>query len=305
MILPEISQDQHKYHALGIAVDDHISLSLQQLEPPSLREAASHGVEGGKRVRPLVTLAMCGAVGGDEADALSVAAAIELLHTSSLIHDDIMDNADMRRGNPTVHAKFGVPTAILTGDTLIAVAFRLVHRTQMRNKNRVMDAFTNAFLHVCEGQGYDMWLSGKEFVAPETHKTMVEKKTARLLEASAAIGAMVGTDEDAIIRGAGLFGYHLGMAFQAHDDLLDVTGDMVAMGKPVHADAKNGKATYLTLAYPQTDAAPDAGLRRISRTRRLINHHTDIACTFLDTLLPTPAREFLGNLALSLVERKS
>lgn len=305
MILPEISPQHQKYDALRAAVDDSVSLALQQLEPPVLREAASHAVKGGKRVRPLVTLAMCGAVGGNEADTLSAAAAIELLHTSSLIHDDIMDKADMRRGHPTVHAKFDVATAILTGDTLIAVAFRLVQRTEMRNKSRVMDIFTHAFLHVCEGQGYDMWLSGKEYVAPETHKTMVEKKTARLLEASAAIGAMVGTDDDTFIRGAGLFGYHLGMAFQAHDDLLDVTGDMAAMGKPIHADAKNGKATYLTLAYPQTDTAPDAGLRRISSTRRLINHHTDVACTFLDTLLPTPSREFLANLALSLVARKS
>jgi geranylgeranyl pyrophosphate synthase len=134
---------------------------------------------------------------------------------------------------------------------------------------------------------------------------MVEKKTACLLEASAAIGAMVATDAEERIRAAAQFGRNLGLAFQAHDDLLDALGDERVMGKPAGLDARNGRQTFLTLAHPSCAPAAEATASPHEAARAVVARHTDAACRLLDTLPPSPSREMLRDLATMLTNRQS
>lgn len=304
MIAMEHTAESRRYESLRSAIDGTIDSAIADLEPALLREAVAHAAGGGKRVRPMLAVLMCGAVGGREADALQAAAAIELMHTSSLVHDDIMDRSELRRGRETLHHLHGIPTAVLAGDALLAVAFRMIQRVASPNSVAIMEHFAGAFLHVCEGQGLDLHLEGKDNVPSELHRRMVEKKTARLIESASAIGALLGTADPVVIREAALFGYNIGMAFQAHDDLLDAVGEEEVMGKPAGIDSRNGKQTYLTLAYP----APKASCERaggIEATRHLVARYTTAACAFLDTLPASESREMLRNLATSLAERRS
>jgi len=279
------------YSSLKDAVDEAIARQLSSVSPAELRQALMHGAFGGKRIRPMLTMLSTLAVGGQAYEALPAAAAIELLHTSSLVHDDIMDHADMRRGVPTIQSRYGTSMAILAGDTLIALAFQLIQRVHAPNPERVRARFTEAFLHTCEGQGYDLVLSRPVAANPTAHGLMVEKKTARLMEAAASIGAMIGTTNEEQIQALGKFGFDLGMAFQAKDDVLDQTGDASVLGKPVQADGRNGKMTFVSLA---------ATVDVIDQVEEL----TRSACSALDLLPDTPAREGLEAFANALLSRE-
>ena len=288
--------------SLKKAIDNMISRLLAAVEPLELRQAMMHGAFGGKRVRPIVTMLSCSAAGGDAFDASQAATAIELLHTSSLVHDDIMDGADMRRGVPTIHSRYGLSMGILAGDTMIALAFELMQNCGTLNRERMMTKFMRAFRHTCEGQGYDLVLSPPRNGTAASHRLMVEKKTARLLEAAASIGAMVATSNDEHIRALGQFGFDLGMAFQAKDDLLDQMGDEAMLGKPVHADQRNGKMTYASLAAGKESEQGMAALASIE------DHVVDLtrsACSALDVLPASPARENLKALAEALLARET
>ncbi|MFN0156716.1 MAG: polyprenyl synthetase family protein [Bacteroidota bacterium] len=302
MIPLEVKQSDTRQFCVN-ELDQVLRDCAGHIQPPSLREAVGHALQGGKRIRPLMTMLVCDAVGGGVREALPVAAAIELLHTSSLIHDDIMDTAPLRRGLPTVHEQWDIPTAILAGDTLIALAFRLLHTSAAPRHAAILETFSEAFVHVCEGQGYDLSLAGHDTVPIELHRTMVDKKTAKLMQASARIGALIGTMDDALIHDAGLFGYNIGMAFQAQDDLLDMVGHMHLTGKSVGSDVRNGKQTYLTLAYSVAERIDVDTMTSIERTRQIILEHTNAACGFLEGLPERPSRVLLQGLARSLAER--
>ncbi len=302
-MIPVEARERGRFQPYLDEVDDRISGCVVNVQPPQLREAMAHALGGGKRIRPLIAMLICDSVGGDVHEASPVAAAIELLHTSSLIHDDIMDGADLRRGVPTVHMQWDVPTAILAGDAMIALAFRTLHRSVAVRRARIFEIFSEAFVHVSEGQGYDLCLSGQGFVSTEMHRMTVEKKTAKMIEAAAQIGALVGTDNEAIVLAAERFGYHLGMAFQAHDDLLDVVGQAHVMGKPVGIDARNGRQTYLTLAYSVAETSREQDLGSLENARRVVLDHTNAASRLLDTLPAHSSRELLRSIALSLTER--
>lgn len=288
--------------SLRTAVDETLAAAIRTVEPPRLKAALAHALDGGKRVRPLVTMFACGAAGGRETDAVDAAAAVELLHTSSLVHDDIMDRSPLRRGRPTLHVHYDVPTAVLAGDMLIALAFRLIQHQETQRPAALLRTFTSSFVALCEGQGLDLDLSGRDAVQPGLHAAMVERKTARVLEASAAIGALVATGEEEIVQAAATFGRHLGMAFQAHDDLLDATGDAAVMGKPAGQDAQNGRHTYLSLAWPQAEGP--SGADPLAGARAVVARHTGRACHTLDGLPPSPSREMLRMLAATLTERR-
>jgi geranylgeranyl diphosphate synthase, type I len=287
---------------LSAAVDETIALQLSRVEPPELREAVMHVAFGGKRVRPLLTMLSCGAAGGNPLDALHAAAAIELLHTSSLVHDDIMDDSPLRRGVPTLHTMYGSAMAILAGDTLIALAFRLMQAITSPNKDRVLGKFTNGFLHTCEGQGYDLALSRGDGVTIERHRTMAEKKTADLMGTASSIGAMIGTTNEEHIVALEWYGRDLGMAFQAKDDLLDVVGDEKKLGKPVGNDRRNRSATFLNggdTARSVTDPAARAlGSACVAR-------YVDSACLHLKALPDGPSRDILKHFAHHLAQRES
>lgn len=284
-------------HRLRSDVDWEIAKALGQVAAPALREVLLESTAGGKRIRPLLTVLACAAAGGRTQDALPAAVALELLHASSLVHDDIMDNADLRRGAPAIHRKYGIPMAILAGDALIAAAYRVLLNSPSDRLGEILSTFSNCFLALCEGQSADIDAPGDIVADPSHHRWMVERKTARLVEACTRIGALAGSGDRHVVDALGRYGFQLGLAYQAVDDVLDATGDEATTGKTVGLDARNGRRTYLTLAYPSADVHAEA--------RLIITHHTAEARSALEELQPSEARDQLENLALELLRRRS
>jgi geranylgeranyl diphosphate synthase type I len=210
-------------------------------EPKRLYEACRHITSaGGKRVRPLICLLSCEAVGGAAKDALKSAVALELVHTFTLIHDDIMDDDDLRRGMPSVHKVYGVSTAILAGDLLFSKAFELCDP-------KAAKVLAEAASDICEGQEMDISLAKKEDVSEGEYLEMIKRKTAVLLEASAESGALLGGGERAQVKQLAAYGLNLGLAFQIHDDVLDLIADEKKLGKPVGSDIVEGKRSLIVI----------------------------------------------------------
>lgn len=207
----------------------------------------------GKRVRPYLTLMGCGLCSGNTKEAIPAAVAIELLHNFTLLHDDIMDKADTRRGAPSVYKKWDANTAILSGDSMYAEAFKqlLYYGSNDKYSKQQYDSILNIFLEsteaVCEGQAYDLMFEEREDVSLDEYLHMVEGKTAALISGALALGgAVTGTDE-AEINELRYVGKKTGIAFQIQDDLLDAIADPEKFGKRRGGDIIEGKKTYLTL----------------------------------------------------------
>ncbi|GBD10017.1 (2E,6E)-farnesyl diphosphate synthase [Candidatus Thermoflexus japonica] len=201
--------------------------------------------DGGKRVRPMLCLLACAACGGDPARALPAAAAIELLHNFSLIHDDIQDRSETRRGRPTVWALWGIAQAINAGDALFTIAHRALWRLRERGvpAERILEVaerFDAACLMLTRGQHFDLLFEGAERVSLEEYLEMIRGKTAALLRAAAGIGARLA---DGPAEDLEAFGEALGMAFQIQDDLLGIWGDPVVTGKSAADDLRTRKKT--------------------------------------------------------------
>jgi geranylgeranyl diphosphate synthase, type I len=290
--------------SLRTMIDDHLCETLSRSHPARIRNAMKHAIEGGKRIRPMLLLISCAVAGGREEDALDAAVAVELLHTSSLIHDDIMDVSELRRGRQTLHTLYDIPTAILTGDAMIALAVRAIHEVRSPRKDAIVDVFTTAFVQTCEGQGYDLELSGRNDVDSAVHDAMVENKTAKLVEASAAIGAMIGMGDQHVVNLLRRFALNIGIAYQVRDDLLDVLGDEVSTGKPNGQDRRNGRTTYVSFAHPRRDVGTLTPESTAARLSALVTQYTISACSSLDALPAVPAKEYLRSLAGSLAERR-
>ncbi|MDL1892683.1 polyprenyl synthetase family protein [Sphingobacteriales bacterium CHB3] len=304
MRIHEQHTESERYEFLKSIIRERISSALTRVKPRTLQRIMKESVYGGKMIRPIVTMLSCSAVGGKESDAIDAATAIELLHTSSLIHDDIMDDSPLRRGLPTIHTTHGIPMAILAGDTFIALAFQSLQSIGGVNKERIHHAFTDSFRHVCEGQGYDLCLSLDNCAEDDAHSLMVEKKTAKLMQSATEIGALIGTSNQEHIQALSYYGYTLGMAFQAQDDLLDAIGDEELMGKPVLVDVKNGRSTYVT-SDAVTVATSDNRADAIHATKCLVQNYTREACWSLDRLPQCEANEMLRMLAESLMKREA
>ena len=233
---------------IDVVIDD----SLSKLEPESLYESSEYLIKaGGKKFRPALTLLSCQAVGGKPEKALKAAAAIELTHTFSLIHDDIMDNDDSRRGKPAVHKVWGEPLAILAGDSLFAKSFELLSQSAEDNiaYERVVDALqvlTNSCINICEGQALDMAFEDTFNVTKDEYMNMIYKKTGDLITASTTIGAIMGGASSNEIQALRTYGKQIGLAFQIQDDYIDLTGDE-SIGKPVGSDLVEGKKTLMVV----------------------------------------------------------
>lgn len=233
---------------IDVVIDD----SLSKLEPESLYESSEYLIKaGGKKFRPALTLLSCQAVGGKPEKALKAAAAIELTHTFSLIHDDIMDNDDTRRGKPAVHKVWGEPLAILAGDSLFAKSFELLSQSAEDNiaYERVVDALqvlTNSCINICEGQALDMAFEDTFNVTKDEYMNMIYKKTGDLITASTTIGAIMGGASSNEIQALRTYGKQIGLAFQIQDDYIDLTGDE-SIGKPVGSDLVKGKKTLMVV----------------------------------------------------------
>ena len=283
---------------------------------------------GGKRVRSVLTLLACEAAGGKARDALAAATAVEILHNFTLVHDDVMDNAAVRRGMPTVHRRWDTNVAILSGDQMVALAYRLLLSVPAQRRARVLDVFTDAFTQVCEGQGLDKEFESRRGVTIGEYFQMIRKKTGRVISAASEIGGILGGGTAREVRALRTFGEHLGRAFQVQDDLLDIVGSEREFGKAIGGDIVEGKKTFLLLAALGTSHGKDrallqavAGKRSSSRAtvrkvksiyqrtgvlddaRMEISRSTNRAQRALGDLRPGKARDTLLWLSGRLLER--
>ncbi len=227
--------------------------------PASLYDPIRYTIAlGGKRIRPKLVCLACALNGGNSMDAVEAGVAVELLHNFTLIHDDIMDNADTRRGQPTVFKKWSPSIAILSGDALFTVSMARLNAFAAHPAYARMNAvFLDGILKVCEGQAYDMEFESRTDVTLDEYLTMIELKTSVLLQKGMELGAMVAGTSDADIRITGDVGLKAGLAFQIQDDLMDAIADPKKFGKKVCGDIREGKKTFLTLALLEVCTAEE------------------------------------------------
>lgn len=202
---------------------------------------------GGKRLRPCMVLAGCEGVGGDAEDALNAALAIEVFHNFSLMHDDIMDDAPLRRGEVTVHEKWNANTAILSGDAMLVQAYQYLAKSSPDNLPQLLTLFNKTAIEVCEGQQLDMEFETRSDVEIDEYMEMIRLKTSVLLAASIRMGMIIGgASEEQQLLGYE-FGLEAGLSFQLQDDYLDAFGDPKKFGKQVGGDILSDKKTHLYL----------------------------------------------------------
>jgi geranylgeranyl diphosphate synthase type I len=293
-------------------------------------------VHSGKRIRPAACLLACAAVGGAVEDALSAAAAVELLHNFSLIHDDVEDNSTTRRHRPTVWALWGVPQAINAGDALFTLARLALHGVigRVQAATTALDAcaiFDRACLRLTEGQYLDISFEDRLDVAVEEYMAMIEGKTAALLSASLELGALLGGADEGARRHLAEFGRSLGLAFQMQDDILGIWGDEIVTGKSaasdilarkkslpvVYALAQPGLGTELAAAYSQPlepagvpavlELLAQAGAQAYTaQAAQSAHQRARQALQASGVLVPgNPAGQALGELAELLLGRRS
>lgn len=229
-------------------VEKHIeSISIPDA-PSELYEPVKYVLSlGGKRIRPALVILACDLFSGAVESALFPAVAIEIFHNFTLLHDDIMDRSELRRGSPTVHVKYNENVAILSGDVMSIMASRLINRSPGVVLNTVHDVFTKTAMQVCEGQQLDMNFEERLTVSEDEYLTMIELKTAVLIAASLKIGAILGGSSQKDAEDLYEFGRNLGIAFQLQDDLLDTYGDPAVMGKKLGTDIVDNKKTFLMI----------------------------------------------------------
>ncbi|HWZ03280.1 MAG TPA: polyprenyl synthetase family protein [Mucilaginibacter sp.] len=216
--------------------------------PDTLYEPVSYILSlGGKRMRPALLLMACDLFGGDVNAAISPALAIEVFHNFTLMHDDIMDNAPLRRGKTTVHERWGHNTGILSGDAMLVLSYQLMMEVQNHLLREVLDVFNTTALGVCEGQQLDMDFEQRAEVHVDEYLEMIRLKTSVLLGGALKIGALIGGAEMEDAELLYSFGEYLGIAFQLQDDILDVYGDPDKFGKQVGGDIISNKKTWLLI----------------------------------------------------------
>lgn len=231
---------------------DQISIELEKLnwqnEPRGLYEPIAYELSiGGKRVRPVLTMMACNLFSDDLKAAVAPALGIEVFHNFTLLHDDIMDRADIRRGLPTVHKKWNDNTAILSGDVMLIVAYQLIAQTPMPHLKEVLDLFSKTAAEICEGQQYDVDYEARKKVEIDEYIEMIRLKTAVLLGCALKTGAIIGNASPADANLLYDVGINIGLAFQLKDDLLDVYGDEATFGKKIGGDILCNKKTYLLI----------------------------------------------------------
>ena len=215
-------------------------------EPKQLYDAASHLIiHGGKRLRPYLVLKSCQDLGGRQPDPLAAASSVEMIHNFTLVHDDIMDNDEMRHGVPTTHNKFDIPLAILAGDVLYSKAYHTISSKSKLSSNyttQLVTKLSKACIEICEGQVDDVKLAENKRIPTEReYIKMIEKKTAVLFEVSCAMGAICAKKKPRDVKNLSSFGRNLGIAFQITDDLIGIMGDSKLTKKPVGNDIREGK----------------------------------------------------------------
>lgn len=231
---------------------------------------------GGKRLRPVLLLITAEAFGGSVEESMSAALAVEIFHNFTLLHDDIMDNADVRRGKPSVYAKWGGNVALLSGDAMLITAYKQLAKVSSERLGKVMSIFSDMALEVCEGQQYDMDFETIANVSVEEYMQMIERKTSALLSGSAMIGATLAGASEEDVKKIYRFATELGLAFQLQDDVLDSFGDM-ALGKKIGGDILEGKKTYLMVQALNRASAQEREVLATTHLRKDISEEQKIA----------------------------
>ena len=271
-------------------------------QPASLYEPIKYVLSlGGKRIRPVLLLMAYELYHDDTDSALSTALGLETYHNYTLLHDDVMDRADVRRGKPTVHKVWNENAAILSGDAMLVLAYRLMAETAPRHLKAVMDLFTETALEIGEGQQMDLEFETRDDVREEEYIEMIRLKTSVLLACALKLGALQADAPAADANRLYHFGEQLGLAFQLQDDLLDVYGDFKTFGKKIGgatATEPEKKIAAVTELYNQI------GVRQLAEAK--IHYYFEAALACLDEVaLPSERKENLRSLALSLLGRKN
>ena len=291
---------------------------------PDLHAALEHLLAaGGKRIRPTLGLLVGNMLGAPLDKIVTLGAAVELLHTATLVHDDLIDGAMLRRGLPTLNTRWAPPATVLTGDFLFARAAKLAAET---DHLPLMKLFSETLAIIVNGELTQMFTS-RGLINRENYENRIYAKTASLFEMTARASAMVCTDEENVIEAMRDFGYQVGMAFQIVDDILDFTGNQSAVGKPLGSDLLNGLVTLPAIYYaeanpndPDVLSVPNGGWSNTENMTRLVNNirasdaprkamsdaeqHVDRAIARLEDFEPCEERDALENLARYIVDRK-
>ena len=307
-------------------VSEAIDELLPVVHPGGLYEASRHLVDaGGKRLRPSMLLMAAEAVGGDPSALAPAAVSIELVHNFTLIHDDIMDNAALRRGRPSVHTLWGTSGAILAGDTLYSKAFQILGITPSEPSKLLasMDVLSKTCTAICEGQWLDIEFEDRSRVSEAEYMEMIEKKTGVLYGASASMGAILAGASKEVADALDLFGRLTGMGFQIQDDVLDLTAPENVLGKRRGGDIMEGKKTLIMIhamdhgvaveAFGKKDAPPQEIEKALSALEKSgsIEYARNRAVELvengkraLDILPQTPIKALLLGLADYMIRRK-
>lgn len=237
----------------------HLANKVTLKEPASLYEPIDYILTlGGKRLRPVLTLMSADFFGGNYKQALDASLAVEMFHNFSLVHDDIMDNAPLRRGHQTVHEKWDVNTGILSGDAMLILAYQLFETYRPKVFMQLAVLFSKTALEVCEGQQYDVDFETRNDVTISQYIKMIEYKTAVLIGASLQMGAIIADASQSCQEKIYAFGKNLGIAFQLQDDYLDAFGNPLTFGKQVGGDIIANKKTFLYLTALQKSTPAEA-----------------------------------------------
>jgi len=299
-------------------------------DPKGLYEPIGYTLaSGGKRIRPTLAMIASSLFGGKEEEVLPAALALEVFHNFTLLHDDVMDRAEVRRGRPTVHVKWNDNTAILSGDQMLIEAYKLLSHVPTDKLPQVLQWFNTMATGICEGQQYDVDFEQKNEVSIAEYMKMIELKTSVLLAYALKIGGYIAGANPAQLESLYQFGLHIGLAFQIQDDILDVYGNPETFGKAIGGDICCNKKTFLLLtAFEKADPQSKAELQqwlaisnrnqeKIAAITAIYDHlgvraagesameeHTTLALAQLDTLPQNEATAQLRSLAERLATRK-
>ncbi len=253
---------------LRVLLEEHIVSQEKNLEPAELYEPIWYTLRnGGKRLRPILVLMGCQLFSSDVTKAIQPALGIEMFHNFTLLHDDIMDKAFLRRNKPTVHIKWDINRAILSGDALAIQSNVFIASAEKNILPDVLEVFNTTALQVCEGQQYDLNFEIREKVTGEEYLKMISLKTAVLIAGSLKIGALIGGADKAQANKLYEYGYDMGMAFQLQDDYLDSFGNPETFGKKIGGDILANKKTLLLIK-----AMEMAGDKELKKLKKLLSN---------------------------------
>ncbi|AKB68764.1 Geranylfarnesyl diphosphate synthase [Methanosarcina mazei LYC] len=293
MLMTLVDEIKNRSSHVDAAIDELLPVT----RPEELYKASRYLVDaGGKRLRPAVLILAAEAVGSNLRSVLPAAVSVELVHNFTLIHDDIMDRDDIRRGMPAVHVKWGEAGAILAGDTLYSKAFEILSKVESEPVRvlKCMDVLSKTCTEICEGQWLDMDFETRKKVTESEYLEMVEKKTSVLYAAAAKIGALLGGASDEVAEALSEYGRLIGIGFQMYDDVLDMTAPEEVLGKVRGSDLMEGKYTLIVINAFEKGVKLDIfgkGEATLEETEAAVRTLTE--CGSLD---------YVKNLAISYIE---